>query len=219
MGVIIGRGEFGFVRNVRQISDTFGSFGDSIMSAKPLLEEKNPVAIKEALKRFIRKGQSQNMDEFPSGDVCDLRTYMSERCHRGDTPRFAVKRIRNDLPPELTAMAIVDLAVEAKFLACIDHSNIVRLRATVGSPGSEDFLIVLDRLYCILDQRVKEWRDEEKSCRGLLNLRIVDKENHQRLTTERLMAMFDIARAVKHLHKHRYVLARFFEASNVLGLF
>jgi hypothetical protein len=203
LGDIIGTGEFGLVRNVVQIQDTFGSFGDSIMSAKPLLEEKNPLEAKEALAKFIRRGRSQNIDDFPCGDSCDLRTYMSERCYRGDTPRFAVKRIRKDLNPTSTSLAIVDLAVEAKFLACLDHSNIVRLRATVGSPGSDDFLIVLDRLYSVLDQKVVEWRKEERMCRGLLNLCILEKEKHQILMTERLMAMFDIARALTHLHKQR----------------
>jgi hypothetical protein len=132
---------------------------------------------------------------------------MSERCFRGEIPRFAVKKIRDDLGEEMTRVAILDLAVEAKFLACIDHSNIIQLWATVGIPGRPDFMIVLDRLVGVLDKKVEEWKEQEKSSRSpFKRLMVSEKEKRRILLHERLLAMFDIARALRHLHKHRYVV-------------
>jgi serine/threonine protein kinase len=186
--------------NVMQINDAFGTFGASIIVAQPLLDKK------DAFKTFMRKRRS-HINEFPSDSTEDLRTYMSERCFRGDIPRFAVKKIRDDLDEEMTGDAIVDLAVEAKFLACIDHSNIIRLWATVGIPGRPDFMIVLDRLVSVLDKKVEEWKEQEKSSRSpFKRLMVSNREKRRSQLHERLLAMFDIARALRHLHKHRYVL-------------
>lgn len=128
---------------------------------------------------------------------------MMERCYREDTrPRFAVKRVRPDLSPDWTCVAIADLAKEAKFLASLHHSNIIRLRATVGTPGNNDFAIVLDRLYMILDKKIKEWKKDDKKTR-LMNVCVLDGEKHRSLMTERLTAMYDIARALKYLHKKK----------------
>jgi hypothetical protein len=189
------------------IKDAFGTFGPSIKEVKAdLLLKRDPMAARRTFQNFVRKG-SMSMDNFPSdkNKIGDLRTYMSERCFRADTPRFAVKRIRRqkNWDAQMTRMAMLDLAFEAKFLACIDHSNIIRLRATVGSPGKTDFMIVLDRLVDVLDQKVKEWKVADALRRGPLRLPFVGKEERRRLTTERVMAMFDVARALRHLHKHR----------------
>lgn len=127
---------------------------------------------------------------------------MMERCHRGITPRFAVKRIRSDLPPGVTCVAIPDLAKEARFLASLHHSNVIRLRGTVGTPGAKDFCIILDRLYMILDQKVQEWKEDDKENR-FMHFFVRDRRSHRASMNERLMAMFDIARALKYLHSHK----------------
>jgi hypothetical protein len=189
------------------IKDAFGTFGPSIKKVKAnMLSERDPMAVRRNFQNFVRKG-SMSMDNFPSdkNNDGDLRTYMSERCFRVDTPRFAVKRIRrqSSWDEQMTRMAMVDLAIEAKFLACMDHSNIIRLRATVGTPGKTDFMIVLDRLVDVLDQKVRQWKVADALRRGPLRLPFVGKEECRRLTTERVMAMFDVARALRHLHKHR----------------
>jgi len=201
-GEIIGRGEFGFVRNVANIVDTFGTFGESlpIGTTQPSKVNQPPSAMKD----FFLRANSLKLEELPSGDSCDLRAFLKERCYRGNSPRFAVKRIRDDLDPDMELMAIVDLAFEAKLLACVNHTNIVKLRATIGVPGKPDFSIVLDRLFCILDHRVRQWREDEKECRGLLNV-VVDKDGYRGLIEERLVAMYDIARALNYLHKHNIV--------------
>ena len=204
MGDIIGSGEFGCVRDVADIQDTFGTFGRSITRSRG---EDDPIAVKHAFKRIMQRNCGVSRAKVSGEsltDALDLRTYMSERCYRGDMPRFAVKRVREDLDPDRKCRAIADLAVEAKFLASMDHSNIVRLRATVGTPGDEDFLIMLDRLHCILNERVKEWKLEVKKCLSPMKVYVVNKERHDDLMTERLMAMFDIARALRHLHSNRY---------------
>jgi serine/threonine protein kinase len=108
--------------------------------------------------------------------------------------------VRPDLTNEKKCTSAVDLAVEAKFLACIDHTNIIKLRATVSKPGHDSFMIVLDRLYSVLDKKIVTWREQQKAARGMLGLRVVKKVDYYRGKTERLVALYDIARALKHLH-------------------
>ena len=205
LGDIIGTGEFGYVLDIVDIQDTFETFGESLMSRASSGGD-DPLAVKEAFKNVMQRKKRRsrkNLDDFPAADKCNLRTYMSERCYRGGIARFAVKRVRNDLNPVSKCMAIADLALEAKFLACMDHSNIIRMRATVGSPGEEDFFIFLDSLYCILDEKIKMWNIEVKKCLAPMKLCVLNRERHTDLMTERVMALFDIARALKHLHGKR----------------
>ena len=113
--------------------------------------------------------------------------------------------MRPDLTDTKKGTSAVDLAVEAKFLASIDHTNIIKLRATVSKPGHESFMIVLDRLYSVLDKTIVTWRDQQKAARGMLGLRVVRKVDYYRGKTERLVALYDIARALKHLHNLRII--------------
>jgi serine/threonine protein kinase len=108
--------------------------------------------------------------------------------------------VRPDFTEEVKVSSAVDLAVEAKFLSCIDHPNIIKLRATVSKPGHDSFMIILDRLYCLLDKTIETWQGQQKATKGILGLRVINKLDFYRGTTERLVALYDIARALKHLH-------------------
>lgn len=138
--------------------------------------------------------------------------------------RYAVKRLRRIPKNEVDdddcttvqkqhdADAMVDLVCEALFLQNLrSHSNIIKLRATVGVPGTPSFMLVLDRLQCNLHGRMREWQIQDRKFRGnkvmkwFLLMRCgrhsrIHKQ--QKLYAERLLAAFDIARALRHLHKH-----------------
>jgi serine/threonine protein kinase len=77
--------------------------------------------------------------------------------------RFAIKQVRKDLYPKKKIEAAKDLAREAKFLARIDHPNIVALRGLVSEPGRPEFGILLDRLRITLSEELARWhrRQEE----------------------------------------------------------
>jgi serine/threonine protein kinase len=207
LGLNLGKGEFGIVREIAGIKDAFGTFGAAVKTGpqnEPIKDADKQRVLFQSLTR--KKSMDTTLNEeslLPLNDEQDPRTFMSQRCFRGGKPRYAVKQVRNDLSSDTYFIAALDLAAEAKFLASIQHSNIVRLRATVDEPGSESFMIVLDRLYMMLSEKIVEWRKRERKCRGPFRMMIFRKEMHLFLMVERLVALFDIARALKYLHENK----------------
>ncbi|KAL3914114.1 MAG: hypothetical protein SGARI_000299 [Bacillariaceae sp.] len=201
LGQVIGNGQFGMVFEVtgfclrkqqqRRIKHPHGK-----------QQRKKPVVTYAAAEESASESAAATADDFPlSLDNDGTRRYMSENVLRdGSSPRFAIKRVRLDLVDERKGSSAIDLAVEAKFLACIDHSNIIKLRGTVSSPGHDSFMIVLDRLYSILNKTIEQWREDVRATRGLFGLKVIRKVDHYKAKTERLVCLFDIARAIRHLH-------------------
>ena len=117
--------------------------------------------------------------------------------------------------------AAVDLATEAKFLASIRHPNIVKMRGTVGTPGCYDFMIVMDCLVMTLRDKMALWVEEEKhyrqkeglggTLRRILQNHTINRSHRrhhphkgdalqQDQHGDKLLAVYDIARAMKYLH-------------------
>jgi hypothetical protein len=104
--------------------------------------------------------------KFNDEDVAQLvpdRNFMATYCIRkGKDPRYAIKQLSDDsvLQDHHTYVnGLMDLGIEARFLAVIHHPNIIKMRAVgVGAPYSRDFFIVLDRLYDILTVRLITWK-------------------------------------------------------------
>jgi hypothetical protein len=127
--------------------------------------------------------------------------------------RYAIKRARQDLKKQETLLeAVMDMAVEAKFLASIKHPNIVKMRGTVGTPGTLDFMIIMDRLKMTLRQKMKQWNDESKSKKGGILAKFLGKGNqgaiHKDQYADKVLAVYDIARAMRFLHNHMCVSAK-----------
>ncbi|KAG7364621.1 serine/threonine protein kinase [Nitzschia inconspicua] len=183
LGQIIGNGQFGMVFEVNGFH---------------LQKTKTSNSILTATRSSNIRGED---DEFPKMlDRDDTKIYMRNDALRDGAPRFAVKRVRLDLMDEEKENSAIDLAVEATFLASIDHSNIIKLRGTVSQPGYDSFMIVLDRLYAILSKKIQQWQAEARAARGPFGLRMFKKVDDYKAKTERLVCMYDIARAFKHLH-------------------
>ncbi len=185
LGQQIGNGQFGMVCEVTGFSLGQDAHYKSRISRQPIKVMEERV----------------DEEEFPvlrSND--ETRYYMNQHVLRDGAPRFAVKRVRLDLTDERKGSSAIDLAVESKFLASIDHSNIIKLRGTVSSPGYDSFMIVLDRLYSILNMTIERWKKEARDARGPLGFRLFKKLDHYKAKTERLVCLYDIARAIKHLH-------------------
>ena len=103
------------------------------------------------------------------------RKVLKKRCWREGKARYAVKQLRRDLLVHDAdsyasnksdearlkgTVGLMDLAMEAKLLASLSHPNIVKLRGTAGVAGRPDYMLVLDRLYVTLDEKIYEWRKE-----------------------------------------------------------
>ena len=142
--------------------------------------------------------------------ISELRSYMCRHPCRGRDARYAVKQLRKDLYPKKKMEAAIDLAREAKFLASLEHPNIAKLRATVSSPGRPDFMIVLDRFRVTLHDKISlQWKHNIPSqssgvglVAGLLTLSRSRIDLQNNVLKEQLSALYDIAHAMRYLHKH-----------------
>lgn len=148
-------------------------------------------------------------EEDIDSEVPFLRVYMSTHVTRQGMARYAIKRARQDLKNHETLLeAVVDMAVEAKFLASIRHPNIVKMRGTVGTPGTLDFMIIMDRLKMTLRQKMRQWNDESKGNGGIL-AKLLRKGNRAMMQrdqyADKVLAVFDIARAMRYLHNHMII--------------
>jgi len=189
--MVIGQGEFGTVREVIQITD-------ESRTRLRQLRRTNSSEIDQ---------ESRDVSEQVEGDetkiTFDAKARIRERIWREGKARYAVKQIRDDLEREERVSAVLDLASEAKFLASIDHPNIIRLRATAGRPGAPDFMIVLDELHFIMTDRIETWKEMELACRGRLGCRMRRDERFREIFAQRVTAAYDVARALNFLHTHR----------------
>jgi serine/threonine protein kinase len=102
---------------------------------------------------------------------------------------------------------VMDLAIEAKFLAVVRHSNIIRMRAVADcSPYDDGYFIVLDRRYGTLDDRLSIWEKEEAKARGILTkISGKSKKKMKGSVTKRLVAAYHISRAMIHFHKNNII--------------
>jgi Protein tyrosine and serine/threonine kinase len=121
--------------------------------------------------------------------------------------RYAIKRVREDLAGKERILASLDLAVEARFLASLTHPNIVRMRGAGGEPGGPNFVIIMDRLYGTLDEKLSVWRTEalEAAGAGCAGFRTTPAREWGE-TLEQVIVAYDVARALNFLHEHKYVL-------------
>lgn len=133
------------------------------------------------------------------------RGFMRAHCMRGGLARYAVKRIREDVDEEMMEDAAIDLASEAKFLASLSHPNIIKMRAVVGMPGDPGFLMVMDRLYQTLNEKIREWKKAEKSYKGFLGVVGRRQEDLDHVRLDRMVALYDVSRAIRYLHSHNII--------------
>lgn len=138
-------------------------------------------------------------------DMGLVRGRMAAHCLRNSIARFAVKHLREGVGVEIKADAVYDLACEAKYLASFSHPNIIKLRGTVGIPGSPTYMLILDRLTLTLEEKIHQWQLDQRKFRGALGLFRRDTVGLADVYMQRLVVLFDISRAMRYLHKKRII--------------
>lgn len=118
---------------------------------------------------------------------------------------YVLKTLRTDLPQEEYVKGIVDLAIEAEFLAVLSHPNIITMHAVANSdPHESRYFVILDQLVCTLDRKFNQWRREVSENSGTWCGPFgycCAKEQFLYLTwLERIEAARDIANAISYLH-------------------
>jgi hypothetical protein len=149
--------------------------------------------------------------EHEFANLIQNRTFMSKQYRRrGKDYRYALKIVQDSIKkdPQTYINGIVDLAIEARFLSVIRHSNIIKMRAmamttssaAAGKSGYFDphFFVILDKLYDILSSRFIKWKRRLPTKMS----RLLDRGGKKEMAfwLERLTVGYDLSCALKYLH-------------------
>jgi hypothetical protein len=149
-----------------------------------------------------KQGVQEHVDEYQIHNIVQDRRFMEKYCIRdGKDCRYAIKRLQDSAKKDAQTFinGIVDLAIEARFLAVVRHPNIIKMRAMgAGDPFDSTFFVVLDRLYDILTTRLATWK--KKKFGGLKKMLDRNGKKETAFWVERLTVGYDLACAIKYLH-------------------
>lgn len=139
-------------------------------------------------------------------DECESRLHMANNYLRDGDARYAIKKLRKDIDQEDTIKGIYDLALEAKFLAVIDHPHIIKIRAIATTDYlNRDFFVILDRLYNTLEKEIEIWGQQKRKTSGVCKIFDLKGKKKKNLMIEKCNVSYDIAAAVGHLHKNAII--------------
>ena len=217
LGIVIGRGGFGVVYDVEKIKIESLSErnvgGGSITSNSFFSRLKNKAGDNQS--EPIPELQSNGGSTFTAVDSSSeyakanlSRDWIAGRSKRSRKKgsKFVLKRVnpglfRSDRINFLKG--IVDLAIEAKYLASLDHPNVISL-CGISRKGSHDFLI-LEKLSETLSSRLKAWAQLDRQCKGITGAFVGSKKKREDLLITRINAAHDIAAAVSYLHERNII--------------
>jgi hypothetical protein len=157
--------------------------------------------------------EEKDEGDFPVDGIftnkIQIRKYMQECCLRpGEDDmelhaRYALKQLKSTDSVKHIRQGLIDISIEAQFLACLNHPNIIKMRGLAGQPFTPDFGIILDRLYMTLDDKMLFWREERKAslskhlC-GCLGIGF-DQATRQGLLFQAITIAYDLSSAMKYI--------------------
>jgi len=117
--------------------------------------------------------------------------------------KYVVKRFWTQNTDKITFLkGTVDLAMEARFLAALNHTNVIKIYGvSVDGPFAEGFFLVLERMDETLTKRIKKWADIDRQCKGITGVFGSSKRKLKELEMERMLSAFEIAKGTDHLHE------------------
>lgn len=150
----------------------------------------------------------------------------SHRSQRRQSHEYCVKFLKPSvlLERKKFARGIADLAIEAHFLASLNHPHILKLRGvaqgfTLFEPSSPEFLstlthkpglegncfLLLDKLATTLDRKINyDWKASQMKWNSVLNRTFHDIRGVKRkmFRLERVSVALQLAQAMQYVHQH-----------------
>jgi len=221
-GGIIGRGGFCVVRDIDKIRITSRSVSthSSRSNGNALAAESggggffgcfNRKKSEDELSfscKSVEGSLHSNFDVDGTKTYKYTRDYVAQRSKkgRGRGARFVLKVVNKDVDKITYMKGNVDIALEAKFLAVLNHPNIIDLvgmsKSRHCTPG---FFLILEKMTETLNGRIKKWMDRERMCKGFVGQFSGGKKKEAELYHERIAASYDIAKALNYLHSKNIV--------------
>ena len=161
-------------------------------------------------KRFRRprNNSDESVDSsLGSSNVPEVRRRRPER--RQSISKNSEKYVMKQLSPELAQSdkinflkGTVDLAMETRYLAMLNHENIISITGVSSSGAfSDGYFIVLEKLNETLGKRVKVWMDLDRQCKGITGIFTGSKKKARRLQMERISAARNLVAGMEYLHQ------------------
>jgi len=206
LGKMLGEGAFCEVKEIRAIKLNNNDAGDGEVTSADLPSE--------------HKGDTDEAD-FPVNlfqSKAEIRTYMSDNCLRedgtGSHSRYALKQLKPNNSQKHVEQGLIDLSIEAKFLANLNHPSIIRLRGLSGTPLTTNFGLVLDRLYMTLEDQMDAWTATKKESMsnglcGCLGMGKMDEETRMGMLVSVVTAAYDLSCAMRYIHDQNLVYRDF----------
>lgn len=165
------------------------------------------------LSDFFRLPAPGDSDEDEKTPLEERRNLMADRCLRLGYPRYAVKQLRRKgLSTKGKTRGRIDLALEVKYFAALNHPNIIKMRAKLktNDPIDPFFFFLMDRLYDTLDKRMKDWAVQYKRSKGYKIYGTScslgkNKQGMNELLLDRMIVAYDLSTAFRYMHKHKVV--------------
>jgi serine/threonine protein kinase len=189
LGRVLGRGGFCVAREINSIK---------------LRVEEDGSNLKVGGRRLLRKG-SKSMAKSEGEST---REYLARRLW-AKTGKYVIKQVESELfySDRVTFLkGMIDLALETKYLASLDHPHVLKIRGVSKTgPFALGNFIVLDQLQETLGKRLNKWMQRKRASTGITGALTGGKGKVNKLFTERLLAVYDIAEAMDYLHGKRII--------------
>lgn len=138
------------------------------------------------------------------------REFLARRVWGKKGGKFVIKQVEPDFlqNDRVTFLkGIIDLALEAKYLASLDHPNILKIRGVSCESPCRDtqYFLVLDYLQVTLPKRLNAWMLADRATKGITGFITRGKRRSSKLLTEKLLVAYDVAVGMAYIHSQNII--------------